>query len=94
MKGTETYERKRQWTGVTIHKAKTGFVVEFRSQIQGTRSGDKYLIPYGEAAGGYDETADLWEARNEFYDIGQYLAEFAIMENPKVRTLRKGDIVQ
>lgn len=88
------YERSGEWSGYKIRKAPTGFVLEFWSRVQGTLTDDKYLLPYGKAAGGYGQDADLDARHNDLVTVGQFLAEYQLRENPHAKILRKGHIVQ
>ena len=87
------YERKGEWSGCKIRKAPTGFTIECWSRIQGSLTDDKYLLPYGRAAGGYEKDADLDAQHNDLVTVGEFLAEYALRENRLAKILRKGRIV-
>lgn len=85
------YERIGSWGGYKVRKAPTGFVVEHWSAHTDELTDDKYLLPYGKAAGGYGKDADLSADHNDLMTIGDFLYHEAPFEG---RVLRKGRIVQ
>ena len=93
------YERKGEWSGMTIHEARTGWVVEWESRIQGDKSdGLRVLIPYESKPGGYERGADLAAPHSEMCTIGEWIAEWAEGERHGLEglaiTLRNGVKVQ
>lgn len=89
-----TYARNDEWSGFSIHKARTGFVVDCWCRIQGSPTEDKYLLPYeSSAAGGYEKNVDFESPHNEYMTVGEFLGNYALRWNPGVRVLRKGHIV-
>jgi hypothetical protein len=74
-----------------VHPARTGWVVEHTSRVQGCITGSRYLIPYS-----YDAPrgADLETEWNDYMSLGQYLASPVAREGiDGVRCLRRGHIV-
>lgn len=89
----DVYTKQGEWGGYTVRKSETGFVIECQSRVQGQLTNDKYLLPYGKAAGGYDRDADLYAAHNDLNTVGEYLFRM-LSDNPRAKILRKGHIVQ
>lgn len=85
------YERIGSWGGYKVRKAPTGFVVEHWSAHTDELTDDKYLLPYGKAAGGYGKDADLSADHNDLMTIGDFLYHEAPFEG---RVLRKGRILR
>lgn len=84
-----TYTRNGEWSGYSVHKSETGFVVEYWSRIQGQSTDGKYLLPYGVAGMGKD--TDLEAQYNNLYTNGMAVAEIF---HSNAKCLRKGHIVQ
>jgi hypothetical protein len=98
MQGRHTeveYEVKCEFGGYKVRKAATGFVVEFWSAVQGQRTDDKYLLPYG--TGGYGHTferdTDLSAQVNDITTYGDALIQ-ALRDGAPHKVLNKGRIVQ
>lgn len=65
------FERNSEWTGYTITKSDTGFVVSFWSRIQGETDGAKYLYQFDDT---FTPDTILEAQWNESMTYGEYLA--------------------
>jgi len=86
------YEKHYEWSGFSVHPARTGWVVDQWSLVQGTRRRVKLLLPYRESL--YkDPDTDLHKEHNELCTIGEFLRIEAWNSN-STQCLFRGDIVQ
>ncbi len=82
-----TFERKGEWAGYSVHEAPTGFVVDFWSRVQGENDGGRYLVPFSER---FPKGLDLTAMWNESTTNGEAIAQIGL---ETARTLRRGQIV-
>jgi hypothetical protein len=86
------FEFKWDFSGYAIREAKTGWILEGWSKVQGTTTDYKYLIPYGTA--GYQKGQDLKASFNDYLSIGEYLMTALREDRLTYKTLKKGYMVQ
>ena len=70
----EAYIRSGEWSEVRILKGESGWIVETDSQIQGTNTGSRVLIPFG---GDFGRDQDLDAAWNDGMEYGEALIDRA-----------------
>ncbi len=89
------YENNGEWSGWSVHSARTGWVLEQWSRFQGDLSGRKILIPYGK---GWERGADLHRTYTT-KDGGEFtLAEYIFYsvsdQHITAKVIRRGEVVE
>jgi hypothetical protein len=82
--------RRWDWSGYTIRRTRTGYVVSGWSRIRGERTGEVRLLPY---SADIPADADLDAAWNEGHRVGEIVYARA-MEMEGARILQRGLLVQ
>lgn len=83
------YESRGEWSGFSVHEARTGWVIKLWSLVQGSRSGDVWLFPYSDR---FPRGLDLGSAWNETMSMADAITMYADRKHAKC--LRSGWIVQ
>jgi hypothetical protein len=90
MKKEISYKIKGEWSQVIIRESSKGWIIEITSQVQGTYTDKKLLIPYSNY---FPAGKDLWQPYNEYYmTYGDALIDTRWGDN--VCQLRRGTLVQ
>jgi len=70
-KSTQTYTRNQSFGGYTVRAAKTGWIVDTWSRVQGTSTGSKWIVPY---CASFPADLDLAAEWNDHTSYGQAIA--------------------
>ena len=81
------YVHSTQWAGYDIHRASTGWVINFWSRVQDSIDGRRILVPYSNIFPISMELNDWW---NPWTQNGAALVQMC----PLAHTLRRGHVVR
>ena len=91
MTTSQGYTVRGEWGGYTIRRARTGWVVEQWSAVQGSETGGRYLVAYGLAERQcYDDLAASYGGET----VGAYLVGRALNQGLYSRVLRRPTTVR
>ena len=95
MTTSKGYTVRGEWGGFTVRRARTGWVVEQWSAVQGSETGGRYLVAYGLAERKcHVKRGDDLAASYGGETVGAYLAGRALNQGLYSRVLRRPTTVR